>query len=396
MHQTIHHDTLPIYLDYNASTPVDERVVEAMLPYFRTHFGNPSSANHAYGWKAEAAVEVARKKVASCIGAAEAQEIIFSSGATESVNLALKGIAQAHGKGHIITVQSEHKAVLDSCHALERDGYTISYLGVDSEGFVSVQDIADAITPETFLVSVMHVNNETGVIQDIAAIGALCREHGILFHTDATQAVGKIPFHVREMNVDLCSFTAHKFYGPKGVGCLYVRKAMPRIRLLPQIDGGGHEFGMRSGTLNVPGIVGLAKALEIAINEMQQENERLSELRNSLYLQLKEGIDHAVVNGPDPFLHAEKRLSGNLNISFPGVQSGVLMTSIHDVAVSASAACGTTDGAYSHVLKAMKVGQERGSSAIRFGVGRYTTREEIEFAAQRFCTAVNSMKQAIA
>ncbi|GIV56161.1 MAG: cysteine desulfurase IscS [Candidatus Kapaibacterium sp.] len=380
-------DTECIYLDYHATTPLDERVLTAMEPYFSIHFGNPASALHRYGWKAEAAVSAARRKVAELIGAREPQEILFMSGATESVNLALKGLALARGNGHIITAKTEHSAVLDTCRWLERRGFRITYLGVDREGFISLDELEHAIGPDTIVVSIMYANNEVGTLQDIAAIGALCRDRGVLFHTDATQAVGKVPFDVEQCNVDLASFTAHKFYGPKGCGVLYVRKRFPRIHLEPLIHGGGHEFGMRSGTLNVPGIVGLAAALEIALAERQEEARRLAELRTLMWERLQRAYAGAVVNGPD--LASTRRLPGNLNVSFPGIEADRLIAMLDgSVAVSTVSACGSGEHRVSHVLEAMGVGDDRARSAIRIGVGRFTTSEQIERAAVAFEVAL--------
>ncbi|MBL7976537.1 MAG: cysteine desulfurase [Candidatus Kapabacteria bacterium] len=384
-----------IYMDYNASTPVDARVVQAMLPYFTEHFGNPSSGTHEFGWKAEAAVDIARKQVAHCIGAQFPEEILFTSGATESVNLAVKGVAEAAGAGRIITAKTEHKAVLDSCYALEKKGFDIQFVSVDEFGFVNLEELESLITPDTFLVSIMAANNETGVIQDIEAIGSICKKHNVLFHTDATQAVGKIPFDVVKSNVDLCSFTAHKFYGPKGVGCLYRKKTSPKIEVVPQIDGGGHEFGLRSGTLNVPGIVGLSSALQLAVENLNQEISETARLRDTLYNGLSQQVGDVVVNGPHPLLDSNHRLSANLNISILGAPSSVLMMGIKDIAFSAAAACGTTGGAYSHVLKAMNVGNERGETAIRLSFGRFTTDEEVEYTIERIVQDVLSIRKQV-
>jgi len=384
-----------VYLDYNASAPVDKRVVEAMIPYFIEHFGNPSSNTHAFGWKAEAAVENARKHIAQCIGAELPEEIIFTSGATESVNLAIKGIAEHCGRGNIITAKTEHKAVLDTCSSLQKKGFEIQFVSVDEEGFVNINELESLINSNTILVSIMAANNETGVIQDIATIGKLCRKNDVLFHTDATQAVGKVEFEVVKQNVDLCSFTAHKFYGPKGVGCLYRRKKLPRINLTPQIDGGGHEFGIRSGTLNVPGIVGLQHALIIAVESLEQEISQIQILRNRLFTGLSSLVDDIVVNGPNPITNAKSRLYANLNISIIGVPSSVIITGIKDIAFSAAAACGTNGGNYSHVLKAMNVGDERGNSAIRLSVGRFTTNEEIDYTIERIVHEVKQIRKQV-
>lgn len=377
-----------IYLDYHATTPLDDRVRQAMEPYFAEYFGNPASVLHQYGWKAQAAVSAARKKVADLIGAREPQEIIFTSGATESVNLALKGIALANSNGHIITAKTEHSAVLDTCRWLSQQGFRVTYLDVDSEGFISLDELERAITPDTLVVSIMHANNEVGTIQDIAAIGALCRERGILFHTDATQAVGKIPFNVEEYNVDMASFTAHKLYGPKGCGVLYVRKRFPRIQLEPLFHGGGHEFGLRSGTLNVPGIVGLAAALEIAVGSQQTESAMLSALRDRLWYLLHTLYPSAVINGPNLETNHHRRLPGNLNISFPGINLETLISCLTNVAVSTVSACGSGEHRTSHVLAAMGLTDERARSAIRIGVGRYTTQLQIERASEYFHRAL--------
>lgn len=383
-------DTECIYLDYHATTPLDDRVLAAMEPYFSRHFGNPASALHRYGWKAEAAVNAARRSVAELIGARDPQEILFMSGATESVNLALKGLALARGSGHIITAKTEHSAVLDTCRWLERRGFRVTYLDVDDQGFISLEDLERALEPDTIVVSLMAANNEVGTIQDIASIGQLCREHGVLFHTDATQAIGKVPFDVERYNVDLASFTAHKFYGPKGCGVLYIRKKFPRIHLEPLIHGGGHEFGMRSGTLNVPGIVGLATALEIALTEREEESRRISQLRATLWQRLQQAYPQAVINGPA--LTSKQRLPGNLNVSFPGIEADTLISFLSNVAISTVSACGSGTHRISHVLEAMGVSQERARSAIRISVGRYTTTDEIDRAAISFETALTKAR----
>lgn len=381
----------PVYVDYNATTPVDERVLDAMLPYLKGKFGNPSSAAHWFGWQAEAAVELARKRVAECIGATEPQEIVFTSGATESVNLALRGIAEQHGGGHIISVATEHKAVLHTLDYLERKGWSVTLLGVDEHGVIDINELQSAFRNDTVLVSVMHANNETGTINDIATVGEICRERGVLFHTDATQAVGKIPFDVTAMNVDMASFTAHKLYGPKGSGVLYLRKKFPRIAIEPLMFGGGQEFGLRSGTHNVAGIAGLQTALEIALASMDEESGRYKKLRNALFERLHDSVG-VLLNGVP--MNDSRRLPNTLNVSFCGVNSAVLMSGIRDVAVSAAAACGTTGGGYSHVLRAMNLGDVRGESAIRFSIGRYTTYDEIIFAAERMSAEYQSLTAA--
>ena len=326
---------LPIYMDHHATTPVDPGVLEAMLPYFTNQFGNASSRNHAFGWEAEEATEIAREQIANLIGAVP-KEIIFTSGATESDNLALKGVAYMYReKGdHIITASTEHKAVLDASKALERDGFKVTYLPVSREGFVSPDDVRDAITEKTTLVSLMYANNEIGTLHPIQEIGAICREKGVIFHTDSTQAVGKIPFNVQEMNVDVASLSAHKMYGPKGVGALYVRRRKPRVLLHPIIDGGGHERGMRSGTLNVPGIVGFGKACQIASQEMPQEMERLRGLRDRLTEGIMSKLDEVYINGD-----REKRLPHNINLSFAYVEGESLLMTVSDIAVSSGSAC---------------------------------------------------------
>lgn len=384
---------LPIYLDNNATTRMDQRVLDAMLPYFIDIYGNAASRNHEFGWQAEAAVESAREAIAGSIGA-DPKEIVFTSGATESDNLAIKGVAEMYrSKGdHIITVTTEHKAVIDTCKALERSGFRVTYLPVDSEGFIDMNRLADAITDQTTLVSVMHGNNEIGTVQDIKAIGALCRERSVLFHTDATQTVGKIPFNVDELNVDLASFTAHKMYGPKGVGALYVRKRKPRVRLVAQMDGGGHERNMRSGTLNVPGIVGFGKALEIATAEMAQDMAHTSRLRDRLWTSLQSVLDELYINGPDPLAKPESRLPGNLNVSFAYVEGEAMMMGIKEIAVSSGSACTSASLEPSYVLKALGVGEDLAHTSIRFGMGRFTTDEEIDFTLAKVTEAVNHLR----
>lgn len=373
----------PIYLDNNATTRLDERVLEAMLPYLREAYGNPSSSSHAYGWTAEAAVVRARADVAEAIGAAP-QEIVFTSGATESDNLAIFGIAEAYGGvgKHIVTVETEHKAILEPCHALERRGWEVTVLGVDSQGFVDIDELERALRKETVLVSVMYGNNEIGTLQNLARIGAACRERQIIFHSDATQGIGQLPFHVDEMNVDLASFTAHKMYGPKGCGALYVRREHPRVRLARIQLGGSQESGFRAGTVNVPGVVGLAAALRLAVDEMPTSVPHRRQLRDRLLNGLRERLGELGVNGPDPTTHdgADTRLPGTINIYFPGVDTTLLMTGVRDVAISSGSACASTVADSSHVLRATDPTGERARSSIRFGLGRFTTAEEIERA----------------
>src|SRR6059058_911242 len=345
---------LPIYMDNHATTPLDPRVLEAMMPYLTDRFGNAASRNHKFGWEAEEAVEESRKQIAALIGA-DPREIVITSGATESDNLAVKGTAWMYReKGdHIITCVTEHKAILDTCKHLEKDGFRITFLPVDNKGFVNLDDLRKAITDKTILISIMTANNEVGVVQDIKEIGKMARERGVLFHTDAVQAVGKIPFNVNELNVDIASISAHKFYGPKGVGALYVRRRNPRVLLTPIIDGGGHERGMRSGTLNVPGIVGLGAACEIAQKEMAEESVRLRKLRDRLRAGLEAKLDEVFINGS-----MEHRLPNNLNMSFAYVEGESLLMGINDVAVSSGSACTSATLEPSYVLKALGVGED--------------------------------------
>lgn len=379
---------LPIYMDYHATTPVDPRVFEAMTPYFTEIFGNAASRNHAFGWQAEEAVEIARKNVAKLIGATS-KEIVFTSGATESNNLAIKGVAEMYQEkgNHIITVVTEHKAVLDSCKHLEKQGCRVTYLPVDKYGLVDLDALRNAITDKTVLISVMMANNEIGVIQPIAEIGKIAREHGVLMHTDAVQAVGKIPVNVDKLNIDLLSMSAHKMYGPKGVGALYVRRKNPRVMLSPIIDGGGHERGMRSGTLNVPGIVGLGKAAELAYLEMPEEMERVAALRDKLQESIFKQIPEVYING-----HPTKRLPGNLNISFAYVEGESLLMGLSDVAVSSGSACTSASLEPSYVLKALGVGEELAHSSLRFGLGRFNTEEEVNFTIEKVVQAVNKLR----
>jgi len=378
---------LPVYLDNHATTPTDPRVLEEMLPYFVGKFGNAASKGHSFGWEAEEAVRVARERVAKLIGAAP-DEIVFTSGATESDNLAIKGVAELcrHKGDHIITVVTEHRAVLDSCKRLEKNGYRITYLPVQKDGLIDLNQLQSAITAKTILITVMAANNETGVLQPIAEIGKLCRERGILFHTDAVQAIGKIPFDVAKLNVDLASISAHKVYGPKGVGALYVRRQDPSVAIAPQIDGGGHEHGMRSGTLNVPGIVGLGKACEIAGEELPHESCRVAGLRNRLKDRIL-ALGDIYVNGS-----LDHRLPGNLNVSFGRVDGQSLIMGLTDVAVSSGSACSSARTDASHVLVALGVEDELAQSSIRFGIGRFNTLEEIDFVADRVTETVHQIR----
>lgn len=378
---------LPVYLDNNATTAVDPRVFEAMTPYFLDVYGNAASRSHAFGWAAEEAVDYARGQIAKLINA-NSKEIIITSGATESNNLALKGVYEMYAaKGnHFITVSTEHKAILDACKHLEKLGAEVTYLPVGEDGLIKLNQIEEAIRPNTVLVSVMYGNNELGVIQPIREIGELCKSKGVLFHSDATQAVGKIPVDVIADHIDLMSFTAHKMYGPKGVGALYVRRKNPRVKVTAQMDGGGHERGMRSGTLNVPGIVGFGKACEIAMNEMQSDAERLSKLRDKLENALLQ-LEEAYVNGS-----VENRLPHTTNISFKYVEGEGLMMGIKDIAVSSGSACTSASLEPSYVLKNLGLDDELAHSSIRFGLGRFTTDEEIDFTIDCVTTAVNKLR----
>lgn len=368
---------LPVYLDNHATTAVDPRVLDRLLPFFGEHYGNAASRSHAFGWRADEAVEVARGQVAGLIGGT-AKEIAFTSGATESNNLALFGVMEAYrSKGnHLITQVTEHKAILDVCAALTRRGCDITYLPVDGFGRVDPQRVADSITPKTVLVSIMHVNNEVGTVQPLAAIGALCHAAGVLFHTDAAQSVGKIPFDVDTMHIDLASLSAHKVYGPKGVGALYLRRKNPRVKLEPLFFGGGHEGGIRSGTLNVPGIVGFGEACRLAGAEGQAEAARVRPLRDALHTQITARAGGIRLNG-----HPEERHPGNLNLAFEGVEGEALLLALRDVAVSSGSACTSATMAPSHVLRAMGVPVDLVHSSIRFGVGRFNTAAEIDYVA---------------
>jgi cysteine desulfurase len=380
---------LPIYMDYHATTPVDPRVIEAMLPYFNEKFGNAASRSHAFGWTAEEAVNIARERVAALIGAKNPKEIVFTSGATESDNLAIKGVAEFYKEkgNHIITTKIEHKAVLDTCKRLEKEGYEVTYLPVDTLGMVDPDDVKKAITDKTILVSVMLANNEVGTVQPIAEIGKITRERGVLLHSDAVQGIGKVPFDVESFNVDLASITAHKMYGPKGAGALYVRRSKPRVRITAQMDGGGHEFGSRSGTLNVPGIVGLGAAAEIMKNEGVAESKSVGALRDRLLSKLEQGLDAIKLNG-----HREKRLPHNVNVSFSFVEGEALLMAIKDVACSSGSACTSASLEPSYVLHAMGIGDDLAHSSIRFGLGRWTTEEEVDYVADLVTTKVKKLR----
>ena len=380
---------LPVYLDNHATTPLDPRVLEAMLPFLTTNFGNAASNSHSFGWTAAAAVEKARRQIATAIGAS-AREIVFTSGATESDNLAIKGVVEAfRDKGnHIITAVSEHKAVLDSCkHLGKSSGCPVTYLPVGSDGRIDLNQLKDAFTDRTILVSIMAANNETGVLQPIEEIGKLCRERGVLFHSDAVQALGKVPLNVVDAKIDLASLTAHKLYGPKGCGALYVRHDAD-VRLVPMIDGGGHESGLRSGTLNVPGIVGFGKACEIAQQDMAEESCRVAGLRNRLRDRLHAELDQLVINGS-----MEHRLPGNLNISFLNVEGETLLTGLHDVALSSGSACSSGRTEASYVLKALGMSDGAAGSAIRFGIGRFNTEAEVDYVAERVIELVKNLRE---
>jgi cysteine desulfurase len=384
---------LPLYMDNHATTPMDPRVLEAMMPYFSVKFGNAASRNHAFGWEAEAAVENARNQIAKLIGCTS-KEIIFTSGATESNNLAIKGIAEMYRErgNHIITQATEHKAVLDTCKKLEKMGYVVTYLQPKADGLIDMQELEQAIVTEgpnkTILVSIMYANNEIGVIQPIREIGKLCHAKGVLFHTDAVQAVGKIPVDVQADNIDVLSLSGHKIYGPKGVGALYVRRRNPRVQITEQINGGGHERGMRSGTLNVPGIVGLGKACEICMNEMAEEAKRETELRDYLKNKLETALDYTQVNG-----NMEHHLPGNLNMSFVYVEGESLLMGINDIAVSSGSACTSATLEPSYVLKALGLGDEIAHSSIRFGLGRFNTKAEVDYVADKLISVVQHLRE---
>jgi len=379
----------PIYLDNHATTQMDPRVLQAMLPYFTEYFGNAASRNHEFGWVAEQAVDKARKQIADLVGASP-REIIFTSGATESDNLAIKGVAEMYAEkgNHIITAATEHKAVLDTCKKLEKLGYRVTYLPVKGDGLVDLDMLREAITDKTILVTIMYANNEIGVIQPVAEIGKICREKGVLFHTDGVQAIGKVPVDVNKDNIDLMSITAHKLYGPKGVGALYVRRKAPRVQLTAQMDGGGHERGMRSGTLNVPGIVGLGEACAICQREMPEETKRLRYLRDKLKSKLEAGLDEIYLNGS-----WEHRLPHSLNLSFAYVEGESLLMGINDVAVSSGSACTSATLEPSYVLKALGLGDDIAHSSIRFGIGRFNTEEEIDYVADKLIDVVRKLRE---
>jgi len=380
---------LPIYLDNHATTPVDPRVVEAMLPFYTQVFGNAASRNHEFGWNAEQAVENARSQIAKLIGASP-KELIFTSGATESDNLAIKGAAEMYREkgNHIITQVTEHKAVLDSCKRLEKYGYEVTYLPVEKDGRISLDDLRRAITPKTILITIMYANNEIGVIQPIAEIGKIAKEKGVFFHVDGVQAVGKIPVDVQKDNIDLLSVSAHKLYGPKGVGALYVRRKNPRVQLAALIDGGGHERGMRSGTLNVPGIVGFGKACELCMNEMEEESQRMRRLRDRLKDGIFAKLDEVFINGS-----MAHRLPNNLNVSFAYVEGESLLMGIHDIAVSSGSACTSATLEPSYVLKALGVGEDLAHTSIRFGLGRFNTEEEVDYTVDRVVETVTRLRE---
>ncbi|MBF2046156.1 MAG: IscS subfamily cysteine desulfurase [Elainella sp. C42_A2020_010] len=379
----------PIYLDCHATTPVDPRVLEAMLPYFSQHFGNPASVTHLYGWEAEAAVQQARESLASAIQASP-EEIIFTSGATEANNLAIKGVAESYfSQGrHLITLATEHRAVLDPCRYLQSLGFDVTVLPVQPDGLVDLEQLEKALRPETILLSVMAANNEIGVLQPLAEIGAICHQHGVLFHTDAAQAIGKIPLDVEAMQIDLMSLTAHKVYGPKGIGALYVRRKQPRVKLAAQLHGGGHERGMRSGTLYTPQIVGFAKAVELGLAELEAETQHISTLRNHLWQQLQT-LDEIQLNG-----HPTQRLAGNLNVSVAGVDGQALLLGLQPfVAVSSGSACTSAKIEPSHVLDALGIEPELAFASVRFGIGRFNTLEEIDRVAAGFIETVQSLRK---
>jgi cysteine desulfurase len=380
---------LPIYMDNHATTRLDPRVLEAMMPFLTDAYGNAASRSHGFGWAADQAVEKARAQVAKLIGAT-AREIVFTSGATESDNLAITGAVQAAGgRGHVITQATEHNAVLDTCRWLEKQGCRVTILPVDADGSIRLDDLRNAIENEKpVLVTILAANNEIGTIQPIDAIGTLCREQGVLFHSDAAQAVGKIPIDVAHTNIDLLSISAHKIYGPKGIGALYVRRRNPRVELTEQMHGGGHERGMRSGTLNVPGIVGLGAACELAAAELESESIRLTAMRDRLQAKLEAGLDRVRVNGSQ-----QQRLPGNLNITFEHVDSETLMMGLKDVALSSGSACTSAKIEPSHVLRALGLSEESAHSTIRFGLGRFNTEEEVDYVAERLIDVVKKLRE---
>ena len=380
---------LPIYFDNHATTPLDPRVLEAMMPYLTERFGNAASRNHSFGWEAEKAVDDARKNIADLIGATP-KEIVFTSGATESNNLALKGVAEMYAErgNHIITAVTEHKAILDTCKHLEKRGCRVSYLPVMADGRIDLDMLREAITDKTILVSIMYANNEIGVLQPVAEIGKICKEKGVLFHCDGVQAAGKVPVNVIQDNIDLLSISGHKLYGPKGVGALYVRRRNPRVQLTAQIDGGGHERGMRSGTLNVPSIAGLGEACAIARREMPEESARMRFLRDKLRAKLEQELDEVFINGS-----MEHRLPNNLNMSFAYVEGESLLMGINDVAVSSGSACTSATLEPSYVLKALGVGDDLAHTSIRFGLGRFNTEEEVDYVAGRMIEIVRKLRE---
>jgi cysteine desulfurase len=380
---------LPIYMDYHATTPMDPRVFEAMKPYFMETFGNSASRNHSFGWQAEEAVEKSRKQIADLIGATP-KEIVFTSGATESNNLALKGVAEMYAEkgNHIITAATEHKAILDTCKRLEKHGIRVTYLPVQANGLVDLDMLKEAITEKTILVSIMYANNEIGVLQNMAEIGKIAKAKGVLVHSDATQAVGKVPVNVIKDNIDLMSMSGHKIYGPKGVGALYVRRKSPRVQITAQMDGGGHERGMRSGTLNVPGIVGLGEACALCQAEMPEESKRMAYLRDKLRSKLESQLDEVYVNGT-----MEHRVPNNLNISFAYVEGESLLMGINDIAVSSGSACTSATLEPSYVLKALGAGDDLAHSSIRFGLGRFNTEEEVDYVADKVIDVVKKLRE---
>jgi len=379
---------LPIYMDNNATTPLDPRVLEAMMPYLTSEFGNAASRSHSFGWRAEEAVDKAREQIAALIGGDE-KEIVFTSGATESINLALKGAAEFYREkgNHLITVRTEHKATLDTMKRLERQGFEVTYLPTDKFGRISAQQLREAITDKTILVSVMLANNEIGTVQPIGEIGAVCREKGVLLHCDAVQGIGKVPFHVEEMKVDMASLSGHKIYGPKGIGALWVRRK-PRVRIAPIIDGGGHERGMRSGTLNVPGIAGFGAAAELCQKLMPEEVQRTYQLRKRLQDYLFAHLDHLELNG-----HPTERLPGNLNVSFAYVEGEALMMAIKHVAVSSGSACTSASLEPSYVLRACGVSEDLAHTSIRFGIGRFNTEEEVDYVKEYVVGQVQKLRE---
>jgi cysteine desulfurase len=380
----------PIYMDHQTTTPIDRDVLEAMMPYLTDQFGDPSSRSHAWGWAAEEAVDRARDQVATLIGA-QPEEIFFTSGATESDNLAIKGIARAYKEQgrHIVTQQTEHRAILDSCRTLEQEGFTITYLPVDRDGLVAPEAVRQAITEQTILVSIMHANNEVGTIQPLANIGAIVKARGIVFHSDAVQTVGKIACNVDDLQLDLLSISAHKMYGPKGVGALYLRKTRPRrLKMMPLLDGGGHERGLRSGTLNVPGIVGLGKACEICMRVWPEEGERLTRLRERFVAGVMQGLAYTYLNG-----HPTQRLPANINLSFAGVDGEALIMGMTEVACSSGSACTSTTLEPSYVLKAMGLDEALVHASIRFGLGRWTTQDDVESTVQIVISRVKRLRE---